>query len=78
MSRPTVKFFDVEINEELIREMNDEEYAVHLKVVEKAEHNLAKFNEAQAAKAAAEAKLAALGLTADDLKALGLQNNLYR
>lgn len=72
MSRPTVKFFDVEINEELIREMNDEEYAVHLKVVEKAEHNLAKFNEAQAAKAAAEAKLAALGLTADDLKALGL------
>lgn len=72
MSRPTVKFFDVETNEELIREMNDEEYAVHLKVVEKAEHNLAKFNEAQAAKAAAEAKLAALGLTSDDLKALGL------
>lgn len=72
MSRPTVKFSHVEINEELIREMNDEEYAVHLKVVEKAEHNLAKFNEAQAAKAAAEAKLAALGLTADDLKALGL------
>jgi hypothetical protein len=28
-----------------------------------------------AAKAAAEAKLAALGLTADDLKALGLGNN---
>ena len=28
--------------------------------------------EAEAAKAAAEAKLAALGLTADDLKALGL------
>ena len=72
MSRPTVKFFDVETNEELIREMNDEEYAVHLKVVEKAEHNLAKFNEAQAAKAAAEAKLEALGLTADDLKSLGL------
>jgi uncharacterized protein (DUF4415 family) len=29
----------------------------------------------QAAKEAAEAKLAALGLTADDLKALGLGNN---
>ena len=28
------------------------------------------------AKAAAEAKLAALGLTADDLRALGLQHNL--
>ncbi len=37
----------------------------------KAEQNAA----AVAAKAAAEAKLAALGLTADDLKALGLGNN---
>ena len=72
MSRPTVKFFDVETNEELIREMNDEEYAVHLTVVQKAAENKAKFEQAQEAKAAAEAKLAALGLTADDLKALGL------
>ena len=72
MSRPTVKFFDVETNEELIREMNDEEYAVHLTLVKKVEDDLAKLNEAQAAKSAAEAKLAALGLTADDLKALGL------
>ena len=72
MSRPTVKFFDAETNEELIREMNNEEYAVHLKVVEKAEHNLAKFNEAQAAKAAALAKLEALGLNEADLTALGL------
>jgi len=31
--------------------------------------------QAAAAKASAEAKLAALGLTADDLKALGLGNN---
>ena len=31
--------------------------------------------QAAAAKSAAEAKLAALGLTADDLKALGLGNN---
>ena len=31
--------------------------------------------QATAAKAAAEAKLAALGLTTDDLKALGLGNN---
>ena len=72
MSRPTVKFFDVETNEELIREMNDEEYAVHLTLVKKVEDDLAKVNEAQAAKSAAEAKLAALGLTSDDLKALGL------
>ena len=36
--------------------------------------------EAQAkinAKATAEAKLTALGLTADEIKTLGLQNNLY-
>jgi hypothetical protein len=34
-----------------------------------------KVQETEAAKAAAQAKLAALGLTADDLKALGLGNN---
>ena len=38
----------------------------------KAEQDAAKAQ----AKAAAEAKLAALGLTADDLRALGLQHNL--
>ena len=40
----------------------------------KADELTAETNKA-AAKAAAEAKLAALGLTADDLKALGLGNN---
>ena len=35
----------------------------------------ADLNATEAAKAAAEAKLAALGLTADDLKALGLGGN---
>ncbi len=72
MSRPTVKFFDAETNEELIREMNDEEYATHLEVVAKAAENEAKLQQANEAKAAAEAKLAALGLTTEDLRALGL------
>ena len=36
---------------------------------------LQKAEDKAAVKAAAEAKLAALGLTADDLKALGLGNN---
>jgi len=36
---------------------------------------LAQEEQAVAAKEAAQAKLAALGLTADDLKALGLGNN---
>ena len=35
----------------------------------------ADLNATEAAKASAEAKLAALGLTTDDLKALGLGNN---
>jgi hypothetical protein len=54
-------------------ELNDKDYeatinqwADNLLAAQKAE------SDAQAAKAAAEAKLAALGLTAEDLKALGL------
>jgi len=43
-------------------------------VIVKENHALA-LVKAEAAKAAAEAKLAALGLTTDDLKALGLGNN---
>jgi hypothetical protein len=39
------------------------------------EAKLAEALATEAAKEAAEAKLAALGLTADDLKALGLGNN---
>jgi len=67
MSRPTVKFFDVETNEELIREMNDEEYAVHLTVVEKAAINIAKFEQAQASK---NALLDKLGITEEEAKLL--------
>ena len=39
------------------------------------EEKVQEANKIAAAKAAAEAKLAALGLTADDLKALGLGGN---
>lgn len=67
MNRPTVKFFDVETNEELIREMNDEEYAVHLTVVEKAAINIAKFEQAQETKAAL---LNRLGITEEEAKLL--------
>lgn len=51
------------------REMNDEEIAQFNKDIKDAAK---RKEEAEAAKAAAETKLAALGLTADDLKALGL------
>jgi hypothetical protein len=54
------------------REMNDSEYEQYLLDQENAakekKQKLAEFT----AKEAAQAKLAALGLTADDLKALGL------
>jgi hypothetical protein len=71
MERPIIAIHDADGNE-TIRPMNDEEYAQFLidheasKAKEMAELNAIK------AKEAAEAKLAALGLTADDLKALGL------
>ena len=72
MTRPMVTIHDVSIDEVIVREMNDEEYAEWQARV--AENNAAKAAKAQAEadKAVAEAKLAALGLTADDLKALGL------
>lgn len=72
MSRPIIKIHNIETDEIIEREMNDEEYAAHqandLLIAEKEK----KISEQIAKKAAAEAKLAALGLTADDLKALGL------
>jgi hypothetical protein len=55
------------------REFTPEEYEAHLQLV--AEKEYARRNEEielATSKANAEAKLAALGLTAEDLKALGL------
>lgn len=74
MTRPVISIIDVSTQEETIREMNDDEYAQHLVRLEEikkeeAEH-LAKEQEAAAAKAAVEAKLAALGLDLDTVKAI--------
>jgi hypothetical protein len=52
--------------------MTPEELAQHQKDLANAEAEQIKKQEKADAKAAAEAKLTALGLTADDLKALGL------
>jgi len=75
MTTPTVKIVNAETGEEIIREMNAEEFAQW--EIDKANFAKKKQQEesAIAAKATAEAKLAALGLTTDDLKALGLGNN---
>jgi hypothetical protein len=57
------------------RPMTDAEIA-ELKVIQdSATKRLEEQKQAEAAKLVAQAKLAALGLTADDLKALGLGNN---
>ncbi len=76
MSNDLIKIINAETGEEIEREMTNEEQA--LRNAELAD-NVAKKAaleaealQATANKAAAEAKLAALGLTADDLKALGL------
>jgi hypothetical protein len=61
-----------ETGEQIVREMNAEELAQHAKDQAEAAEKAAKKAEAEAAKEVATAKLTALGLTTDDLKALGL------
>lgn len=74
MSKPNVSIFDMETKETIVREMTDEEYAQHLLDKEKAEKEEAiyqeKLAEEAAAKAAVEAKLAALGLDIETVKAI--------
>ncbi len=69
---PTIKLVNATTGEEIEREMNAEELAQYQQDKAKAELTATKQAEAEAAKEAATAKLAALGLTADDLQALGL------
>lgn len=67
MSRPIIKIIDGLTQEEIVREMSDEEYAQHLIdqqnwEIEQAERD-AKKAEEDAAKAALEEKLAEMGIT---------------
>ena len=73
--KPTIRIHDLTTNEIIDREMTDQEYEQHLvqKALDDAEAQAA--TQAAANKASATAKLEALGLTADDLKALGLGVN---
>lgn len=68
MAKPKIKILDSQTGEEITREMTDEEYSHHLEVLAQIEAEKQKLEQKQAA----QAKLEALGLTADDLKALGL------
>ena len=75
MSRPIAAITNGETGETTYEEMNDIDYSIYL--ADREEEARAAIQKAQeeadalAARTAAEAKLAALGLTADDLQALG-------
>jgi hypothetical protein len=72
MTKPQIKEYNCETQEEIIRDATDAEIA---QMEIDAANAVARKAEAEAkaqAKAAAEGKLAALGLTTDDLRALGL------
>ena len=70
----TEKTFDALTGEETIteRDETDQEIAYRLELEKEIADNLAAKEQADIAREAAQAKLAALGLTTEDLKALGL------
>ena len=70
--KPIIKIHNIETDEVIEREMNAQEFAQF--TLDKAKNDADKETEAakEAAKVSASEKLAALGLTTDDLKALGL------
>ena len=69
MTIPMVRMHDLATDKIVDREMTTDEFAAYQS--QQASQTKA-IEEAIAAKKSAEAKLATLGLTADDLKALGL------
>ena len=72
MTNPLIKIYDVETDTTTEREMTDAEF----KAWDDGNKAKAAKDAAEIAKKlTAEAKLTALGLTADDLKALGLGGN---
>jgi hypothetical protein len=72
MPNPIIKIVNATTGEEIEREMTSQEFAQWNAEVTKNLERKELEAQAIAAKAAAETKLAALGLTANDLKALGL------
>jgi hypothetical protein len=76
MPNPIIKIVNVTTGEEVEREMTSDEMKIEAdakKIQEKIDLEIAELNAPKlAAKIAAQAKLAALGLTTDDLRALGL------
>lgn len=72
MTRPFIKIHNSTTDEVIEREMNDEEFAVYEKDLELSAQKAEAKAKAEAEKEAARAKLVALGLTEEDLIAMGL------
>lgn len=68
--RPMVNEVNIQTGEAILREMDDIEYAAHLEDQKLVEANQAAVEAKEKAKASALAKLAALGLTEDEIAAL--------
>lgn len=71
MTNPMVRIY-TSVNEYIDREMNAEELKQHKADLAVAKLEADKLEAKAAAKIAAQGKLAALGLTVEDLQALGL------
>jgi hypothetical protein len=72
MTKPQIKEYNCETGIETIRDATDAEIAQIAKDKAEADARKAEAEAKAQAKANAEGKLAALGLTTDDLRALGL------
>jgi hypothetical protein len=69
---PKVAEINCETGETIVREQTEEEQLAYDLAQKEAEDKIAADLASQLAKESAQAKLAGLGLTTDDLKALGL------
>ena len=72
MTKPMVRIHDVSTDTITDREMTDEEFAQYEENQTASAAAIAAEDQALAAKVAAQAKLTTLGLTVEDLQALGL------
>ena len=72
MNKPIIKIHNTETNEIIDREMTDDEFVQYEILLEQNKKRNAEIKTKAEAKETAQAKLAALGLTVEDLQALGL------
>jgi hypothetical protein len=72
MTKPLIREHNIATNEIIDREMTDEEFSQYEKDQAEAKSKREREIEAETKRKSALAKLSALGLETDDLKALGL------